>query len=207
MYAALTSVAMPMTAAPSMAPYAWPGPPRNTAARMSTRNRSVDVGAKLPASIAKTTPARPHSAPVSAHVMVMTRPVLIPQLRASALLAAVARIALPSFEWRSSMCTPAMTSTLRAMTTTCTTVRIRPPAFSVDPLLMEYETLVPPTYDATPNSMMSVIPSDTITSVIADVPRRWNGVYTPEFSSTDPREQTTTAANKPIQTDKPAWLT
>jgi hypothetical protein len=63
---------------------------------MSTRNRSVLVAPKLPASIANTTPARPHSAPVTAQVMVITRPVRMPQLRASVLLAAVARIALPS---------------------------------------------------------------------------------------------------------------
>ena len=31
----------------------------------------------------------------------------------------------------------------------------------------------------TPNSMMRVIPSDTITMVIGDAPRRWNGEYTP----------------------------
>jgi hypothetical protein len=96
MNTALTSVAMPMTAAPSIAPYAWPGPPRKTAARMSTRNRSVAVASKLPASIAKTTPASPHSAPVSAQVTVITRPVRMPQLRARVRLAAVARIAFPS---------------------------------------------------------------------------------------------------------------
>ena len=52
--------------------------------------------------------------------------------------------------------------------------------------------------------MMRVIPSDTITIVIGDVPRRWNGVYTPEFSSTEPSEHTITAATRPIQTDSPA---
>ncbi len=54
------------------------------------------VASKLPESIPKTTPASPHSAPVRAQVAVMTRPVLIPQLRASIRLAAVARMALPS---------------------------------------------------------------------------------------------------------------
>ena len=63
---------------------------------MSTRNRSVAVASKLPESIANTTPARPHSAPVSAQVTVMTRSVRMPQLRASERLAAVARMALPS---------------------------------------------------------------------------------------------------------------
>ena len=54
------------------------------------------VASKLPASIAKTTPASPHSAPVIAQVTVITRDVRIPQLRARVRLAAVARIALPS---------------------------------------------------------------------------------------------------------------
>ena len=54
------------------------------------------VASKLPASIAKTTPASPHSAPVIAQVAAITRPVLMPQLRARFRLAAVARMALPS---------------------------------------------------------------------------------------------------------------
>ena len=54
------------------------------------------VASKLPASMAKTTPASPHSAPVSAQVAVITRPARMPQLRARFRLAAVARIALPS---------------------------------------------------------------------------------------------------------------
>ena len=92
------------------------------------RNRSVLVASKLPASIAKITPARPHSAPVIAQVTVITRAVLIPQLRASVLLAAVARIALPSLVYRSSTCVPTMTSTLSPMTTSCTAVSTSPPA-------------------------------------------------------------------------------
>src|SRR5215469_13175923 len=55
--------------------------------------------------------------------------------------------------------------------------------------------------------MMSVMPSDTMTMVIGDVPRRWNGVYTPEFSSTDPAEHAATATTRPSHTDVPAWLT
>ncbi len=51
---------------------------------------------------------------------------------------------------------------------------------------------------------MRVIPSDTITIVIGDVPRRWNGVYTPELSSTEPSEHAITAATRPTQTDSPA---
>src|SRR5674476_944277 len=82
MYAAPTSVLSPMIAAPSMAPYAWPGPPRKTAARMSTRNRSVLVAPKLPASMAKIEPAMPHSAPEIAQVTVTTWSVRIPELRA-----------------------------------------------------------------------------------------------------------------------------
>jgi hypothetical protein len=66
---------------------------------------------------------------------------------------------------------------------------------------------LPPAIAATPNSMMSVMPSDTITIVIGDVPRRWNGVYTTEFTSTDPIEHAATAASRPIHTDAPAWLT
>ena len=57
---------------------------------------SVLEGSKVPMSIAKTVPARPHRAPVMAQVIAITRPALIPQLRASVRLAAVARIALPS---------------------------------------------------------------------------------------------------------------
>src|ERR1700733_2634605 len=167
---------------------------------------SVLVALKLPESIANTTPANPHNAPVSAQVTVIPRPVLIPQLRASPWLAAVARMALPSFVYRSSACTPAMTSRLRAMTSSCTVVRVRPPAWNVLPWLIEYETLVPPATAATPNSMMRVMPSDTMTMVIGDVPRRWNGAYTPEFSSTDPSEQAAIAASSPIQTDRPAWF-
>src|SRR6202171_5721927 len=100
-----------------------------------------------------------------------------------------------------------MTSTLRAMPPICPTVTTSPPARSVFPLLMAYETLVPPASACTLNSMMRVIPSETITIVIGDVPRRWNGVYTPEFSSTDPAEHTTTATTRPIHTDRPAWFT
>ena len=51
------------------------------------------------------------------------------------------------------------------------------------------------------------MPSDTMTRVIGDVPRRWNGAYTPEFTSTDPREHTATAATRPIHTEAPAWFT
>src|SRR3974390_3109667 len=96
MIEALTSVASPITSAPSIAPYGSPGPPRNTAARISTRNRSVLVAPNVPEFIAHTPPARPHSAPVISHVIDTTRAVLIPQLRARLRFAAVARIALPS---------------------------------------------------------------------------------------------------------------
>src|SRR5665811_1293116 len=92
MYAAPTSVLSPMIAAPSMAPYAWPGPPRKTAARMSTRNRSVLVAPKLPASMAKIEPAMPHSAPEIAQVTVTTWSVRMPELRARDGFAAVALI-------------------------------------------------------------------------------------------------------------------
>src|SRR6266567_9329757 len=57
-----------------------------------------------------------------------------------------------------------------------------------------------------PNSMMSAMPSDTITSVIGDEPRRWNGVYTTKFSSTDSSEQAAIAATSPSQTDTPDWF-
>jgi hypothetical protein len=46
--------------------------------------------------MAATVPARPHRAPVSSQTRSMTRPVGMPQLRASDGLAAVARFALPS---------------------------------------------------------------------------------------------------------------
>jgi hypothetical protein len=55
--------------------------------------------------------------------------------------------------------------------------------------------------------MISVMPSDTMTMVIGDVPRRWNGAYTPEFTSTDPSEHAATAATRPIHTEAPAWFT
>ena len=57
---------------------------------------------------------------------------------------------------------------------------------------------MPPAIACTLNSMISVMPSDTITRVIGDVPRRWNGVYTPEFTSTDPSEHAATAANRTL---------
>ena len=55
--------------------------------------------------------------------------------------------------------------------------------------------------------MMRVIPSATMTIVIGDAPRRWNGVYTPEFSSTDSAEQAAMAAGSPSHTDTPRALT
>ena len=50
------------------------------------------------------------------------------------------------------------------------------------------------------------MPSETITIVIGDAPRRWNGVYTPALSSTEPAEQAATATTRPTQTFRPAWL-
>src|ERR1022692_4429547 len=100
-----------------------------------------------------------------------------------------------------------MTSRLSAITTSWTTLRIRPPAWKVVPWLMVYDTAVPPASAWTPNSMIRVIPSETMTIVIGEVPRRWNGVYTPEYSSTEPSEQTITAATRPTHTDRPAWFT
>ena len=116
-------------------------------------------------------------------------------------------MALPSLVYRSSACTPAMTTRLSAMMISCTVVRIRPPTWKVRPWLIVYETPVPPATASTPNSMISVIPSDTMTRVIGDVPRRWNGAYTPEFTSTDPREHAATAATRPSHTEAPAWFT
>ena len=55
--------------------------------------------------------------------------------------------------------------------------------------------------------MMRVIPSDTITIVIGEAPRRWNGVYTPEFTSMDSSAQAMTAAGRPSHTEYPALLT
>ena len=69
-----------------------------------------------------------------------------------------------------------------------------------------YDTLVPPAIACTPNSMISVMPSDTITIVIGDAPRRWNGAYTPALSSTDPAAHAITATTRPSQTFSPAWL-
>src|SRR5665811_1744597 len=63
---------------------------------MSTRNRSVLVAPKLPASMAKIEPAMPHSAPEIAQVTVTTWSVRMPELRARDGFAAVALIALPS---------------------------------------------------------------------------------------------------------------
>ena len=62
------------------------------------------------------------------------------------------------------------------MITSWTVVRTRPPALRVGPWLIVYDTLVPPTIACRPNSMMSVIPSETITIVTGALPRRWNGV-------------------------------
>ena len=71
-----------------------------------------------------------------------------------------------------------MTSRERPITTSCTVENIRPPAVTGGPWLIVYDTLGPPAIACTPNSMISVMPSDTITSVIGDAPRRWNGAYT-----------------------------
>src|ERR1700722_3193687 len=54
--------------------------------------------------------------------------------------------------------------------------------------------------------MTSATPSETITIVIGDDPRRWNGAYTKRLSSTDSTEQATTATSIPIQTETPSWL-
>lgn len=54
------------------------------------------VAPNVPELIANVAPASPQSAPVISHVVVTTRSVRIPQLRARLRLAAVARIALPS---------------------------------------------------------------------------------------------------------------
>ena len=88
----------------------------------------------------------------------------------------MARIALPSLVYRSSMWVPAMTSTERPITTSCTVDKHEPVRRSpTGPGSSVYDTLVPPAMACTPNSMISVIPSDTITIVIGDAPRRWNG--------------------------------
>ena len=95
------------------------------------------VASKLPASIAKTVPASPHRAPVSVQVSVITRPVRIPQLRARVRLAAVARIAFPSFVWRSRRCTPAITITDATMMPIWAPVSVMPPAWIVGPMPIE----------------------------------------------------------------------
>ncbi len=64
---------------------------------------------------------------------------------------------------------------------------------------------MPPARACTPNSMMSVIPSETMTIVIGTVPRRWNGAYTPVFSSTEPAAQAATATTRATQMFTP-WL-
>jgi len=73
-----------------------------------------------------------------------------------------------------------MTTTASPMITNWTAVSTRPSALTVGPWLIVYDTLVPPTMACKPNSMMSVIPSETITMVIgaraASPARRWNGV-------------------------------
>jgi hypothetical protein len=117
----------------------------------------------------------PHSAPVRAQVTVTIRFVLMPQLRASERLADVARMALPSLVYLSSPCTAAITTMASPMIANWTAVSTRPPALTVGPWLIVYDTLVPPTMACRPNSMMSVMPSDTITIVIGALPRRWNG--------------------------------
>ena len=136
---------------------------------------SVLVGSKVPTSIAKTVPARPHRAPVSVHVMPMTRSALTPQHLASIRFAAVARIALPSFVYRSMAATDAITIRLIAMMMSCTVVKTRPPALKVRPWLSRYDTPTPPAIAAIPNSMISAMPRETITSVIGADPRRWKG--------------------------------
>ena len=92
-----------------------------------------------------------------------------------------------------------MTSRDSPITTNCTAVSVNPPALTDGPWLIVYETLVPPARACTPNSMMRVIPRETITIVIGAVPRRWKGAYTPALSSTDPAEQAATATTRQIQ--------
>ena len=55
-----------------------------------------------------------------------------------------------------------------------------------------------------PNSMISAMPSDTITIVIGDDPRRWNGAYTTRFSTTDSTAQAAIATSSASQIDTPA---
>src|SRR5689334_13326758 len=99
-----------------------------------------------------------------------------------------------------------MTSTDSPITTSCTADSTSPSAESVGPWLIEYDTLVPPAMAWVLNSMIKVMPSDTITMVIGDAPRRWNGAYTPVLSSTEPSAPAAAAATRPTQMLRPAWL-
>ena len=65
---------------------------------------------------------------------------------------------------------------------------------------MVYETFVPPATACTPNSMISVMPSDTITIAVGEAPRRWNGVYTALLSSTDATAPAAIAMIRPYHT-------
>ncbi len=60
---------------------------------------------------------------------------------------------------------------LRAMITSCTTVSRIDPAVIVAPWLIEYETFVGPAIACVPNTRIRVIPSETITIPIGEVPR------------------------------------
>ena len=65
---------------------------------------------------------------------------------------------------------------------------------------------MPPTIAPMPNSMMSAMPSDTITMVIGAEPRRWNGAYTTRFRTTDSTAQAAIAMTRASQIEMPAWL-
>src|SRR5260370_9640703 len=54
--------------------------------------------------------------------------------------------------------------------------------------------------------MIKAMPSETITIVIGEEPRRWKGVYTTRLSSTDTTEQATMATSMATHTDTPSWL-
>src|SRR5487761_1659845 len=85
----------PTTSAPRTAPPIWPIPPTKAEATMITVKVKPVTALKLTVSAQSSTPATPHITPEITQLMVVTRSVAMPQVLASSLLVAMARICRP----------------------------------------------------------------------------------------------------------------
>src|ERR1700730_1681800 len=130
-----SSLAMPITTAPTIAPYGWPTLPNTAAATIISRNALPKVKLKLARFSARVTPPSPHRAPEIAHAIADTRSVATPQPRASSGSAAVARSALPIRVYRRTRCRASMLAAATPMITNWYRVRIIPRKCSERPWL------------------------------------------------------------------------